>query len=538
MKKITIKTFSAGVLISMIAASAFVGIRQLSRQFIEAKAVSLPTTLDLNDCTNEEIRQYYSGLSSKSSEELTGTNLLKNLKGVIANNVSYFSYDNCTSIFVLTDRDWVNSPASSLPGTYNASTNTVTGYSHSSDINNNPYIHMLYCDYSVKDKTKYKGDGDVSTTSKSFDNEHAWSQTHGFKKGDSIQNLTGAGSDLHHLIAGTQYGNRTLHSNYSYGFVKENDSSWTSAMSSKPYETKNKRGEPLFAHSEDQQAKVFEPQDSDKGDIARALLYMVACYNNFDGSTPTNENPALKLVNYVISENTSGLSSENLEYGYYGILQDLLAWHKLDPVDDYEIHRNNLIYKNYQHNRNPFIDFPEWVDYAWGTVDYNPGSKTISYNPASTGSANPNSDAINGYNIVKVATNLEITTMPTKTVYSVGEQFDRTGMVVTATFEDNTTADVTGACTFTVDMSSVGEKEVTVKYQSLTKTFKITVNEAPKEKSIFEKIPWWVYVIVAVVVILIIVGIFAGVLKVNKKGKIKVSKSGVKKIVKGSKKKQ
>ena len=49
-----------------------------------------------------------------------------------------------------------------------------------------------------------------------------------------------------------------------------------------------------------------------------------------------------------------------------GILSDLLEWNKLDPVDEYEIHRNNLIYKNFQHNRNPFIDFPEWADYIWG----------------------------------------------------------------------------------------------------------------------------------------------------------------------------
>ena len=61
------------------------------------------------------------------------------------------------------------------------------------------------------------------------------------------------------------------------------------------------------------------------------------------------------------------------------MLSTLLEWHRLDPVSDYEIHRNNLIYNNYQHNRNPFIDFPSWADIAFGT---------------SSGYANVNEDAI------------------------------------------------------------------------------------------------------------------------------------------------
>ena len=43
-----------------------------------------------------------------------------------------------------------------------------------------------------------------------------------------------------------------------------------------------------------------------------------------------------------------------------GDLATLLQWHELDPVDDFEINRNNLIY-GFQNNRNPFIDHPELV---------------------------------------------------------------------------------------------------------------------------------------------------------------------------------
>ncbi len=35
--------------------------------------------------------------------------------------------------------------------------------------------------------------------------------------------------------------------------------------------------------------------------------------------------------------------------------------HAADPVDSLEIIRNDVIYTEFQHNRNPFIDYPEWV---------------------------------------------------------------------------------------------------------------------------------------------------------------------------------
>ena len=41
-----------------------------------------------------------------------------------------------------------------------------------------------------------------------------------------------------------------------------------------------------------------------------------------------------------------------------GMLDVLYNWHLSDPVDDFEIMRNEIIYQN-QGNRNPFIDHPE-----------------------------------------------------------------------------------------------------------------------------------------------------------------------------------
>ena len=41
--------------------------------------------------------------------------------------------------------------------------------------------------------------------------------------------------------------------------------------------------------------------------------------------------------------------------------QELRYWHQMDPVDEAELRRNDLIYE-LQGNRNPFIDNPGWVE--------------------------------------------------------------------------------------------------------------------------------------------------------------------------------
>ena len=519
----------------------------------EVKAATLPKTIYLRDNTDDEIRDYYSSLSSLSESELQGTNLLKNLKGIISNVSTYYTYSsNIPNIYVITERDWENSPAEEITtGTYNNSTQTLTNFKYANEVAENPYIKMLYCDYTVKNKTVYKGDGDVNASQKTFDNEHVWSQSHGFSDGTTAgSDLEGAGTDLHHLKAGTQYGNRILHSNYTYGFVKTNDSEWSEvvAANSKPYENKNKRGEPLFTHSQDQTPaagaakKVFEPQDCDKGDIARALLYMVACYNNLDGSTPTNSIPALWLQDYFVRENSTGFSSVDLANGYYGCLSDILAWHRMDPVDEFEIHRNNLIYNNYQHNRNPFIDYPQWVDYIWGVSEYTPSTRELDYDPAPTGSVNLDLDVINGYRneIEKIS----IERLPNKRDYKVGEQLDKTGMIVIATLTDNSELDVTDECRVSPQtFTSEGEQTVTVSYKGKTATFTVNVAAEEKQEDKTEEkkeFPIKLVIIIGAIIVgvIVIILIFAGILKVNKKGKIKVNKSKVKKIVKGTNKKK
>ena len=94
---------------------------------------------------------------------------------------------------------------------------------------------------------------------------------------------------------------------------------------------------------------VFEPADEYKGDFARTYFYMVTCYQNLTW---------VSKYSYMLQNNT------------YPTLKPwavdlLLRWHRDDPVSDKETARNDEVY-HLQHNRNPFIDYPELAEYIWG----------------------------------------------------------------------------------------------------------------------------------------------------------------------------
>ena len=60
----------------------------------------------------------------------------------------------------------------------------------------------------------------------------------------------------------------------------------------------------------------------------------------------------------MFTSNPTNLTAYSLSF--------LLDWHRQDPVSQKEIDRNQAIYDSIQHNRNPFIDYPELVEYIWG----------------------------------------------------------------------------------------------------------------------------------------------------------------------------
>ncbi|MDE7152955.1 MAG: endonuclease [Muribaculaceae bacterium] len=115
-------------------------------------------------------------------------------------------------------------------------------------------------------------------------------------------------------------------------------------------------------------AKVFEPADEYKGDLARAYFYMVCCYQNLTWR-----------YTYMVQQNlypTLNSWSVNL----------LLQWHRQDPPSQKEYDRNEEVYK-IQNNRNPFIDYPDLAEYLWGNKK---GQMFYTTNSGTTPTGDPN----------------------------------------------------------------------------------------------------------------------------------------------------
>ena len=134
-----------------------------------------------------------------------------------------------------------------------------------------------------------------------------------------------------------------LRSNYPYGVVSTNK-----GISNDPeHHALGKLGTSAITGAGSN--TVYEPDDKYKGDFARTFFYMVARYrdktlNSGEGSSMFTSSP-------------TDLTSYSLSF--------LLDWHRNDPVSEKEVDRNQGVYGE-QNNRNPFIDYPELVEYIWG----------------------------------------------------------------------------------------------------------------------------------------------------------------------------
>ena len=305
---------------------------------------------------------YYSSITSN----MKGDTLKEALYNIIKNHDKQ-SYDGLEVAMKVTDRDYNLSPI----GTDD----------------DDPYMYLMYADYNGNKSTAQKwskSHGSYGTlTNYVWNKEHIWAKANGFGNSGSCP----AYSDLHHLRASDWKCNNTR-SNYPFGNVSSHTTNnasydWTGSRKTNNYLSNG----------------VFEPRDSDKGDVARALFYMATRYYSGDGSGGTH----LSLTN--------GTDSSGGKWGY---LDTLLAWHEADPVDEFEAHRNDLIYEQFQHNRNPYIDHPE---YARAVFKNEPLVEP------------------------DTLTNLTYSGNLIKTSYKEGESFSSAGLTVTATFEkeDNST---------------------------------------------------------------------------------------------------
>lgn len=281
------------------------------------------THLNLGDLTDESVNEYYKGV-----EGLKGEALQSKLHEIIRDHTS-FTYAKTVDIMKITDRDWTLSPLSN---------EELVNYPFEVDEGiGDPYLRLLYGEQYNGTENAVKWSENHTTI---WNKEHTWAKSHG-DFGESRP----AGTDLHHLIAADAQINR-YHSNIDFGEPTKNITQRSDVRGNL---TTSSNGD------NDEGYKVFAPPLESRGDVARALFYMPTRYFNF---VSTGE-PKLIIVDEFSGETHAASASEP---GRMAWLSVLLKWHKDDPVDAYEVHRNNLIYNNFQGNRNPFIDHPEWVD--------------------------------------------------------------------------------------------------------------------------------------------------------------------------------
>ena len=146
-----------------------------------------------------------------------------------------------------------------------------------------------------------------------WNREHVWPQSLGGG------NTSGGGADLHH-IRPSDAGVNSSRGNKKYGEAGDNASSKTGT---------NPAVGVLGGYYN---STYFEPLDEVKGDVARICLYVYVRWGSEWGADSITE--------------------------VFQSVDVLLEWCELDPVDTWEMGRNEVI-QDIQGNRNVFIDYPE-----------------------------------------------------------------------------------------------------------------------------------------------------------------------------------
>jgi serine protease len=177
--------------------------------------------------------------------------------------------------------------------------------------------------YTGRSQAKTRNASGNSSDQDAWNREHVWPKSHGFP--DEGQ---WAHTDIHHL--------------------RPADVSVNSTRGNKDFDWGGSSIGEAPGNLTD--ADSFEPRAAVKGDIARMMFYLAIRYEGSDITGVGN----LELADNV---GTSG----NL----MGKRCALVSWHRQDPVSNDEIRRHGRIVER-QGNRNPFVDYPSWVEELFG----------------------------------------------------------------------------------------------------------------------------------------------------------------------------
>ena len=153
---------------------------------------------------------------------------------------------------------------------------------------------------------------------------NGWNREHVWPKSLGGNNTTGGGADMHHIRPSDAVVNSTR-GNKKYGYADGGKATYGS--------------NPASGYLGGYAGTYFEPLDNVKGDVARICLYVYVRWGSAWGADSITE--------------------------VFQSVDVLLEWCALDPVDTWEMGRNEVV-ESYQGNRNVFIDYPE---YAWLIFD-------------------------------------------------------------------------------------------------------------------------------------------------------------------------
>ncbi len=177
-----------------------------------------------------------------------------------------------------------------------------------------------------------------------WDNGNTWNREHSWPQSRGVDTeAMPDGSDMHHVFPARNSDN-SARGNLNFG----------GAFGAQPRGTVNDGGTKYY------------PGDLDVGLIARAQFYMAVRYDGSDSGT--------KDLELVAGNPTGGGTT-------MGDLNRLIEWHYAAVPDTFELRRNHVIYTDYQNNRNPFIDRPEFV---WSVFVDQANDSRITINGATT----------------------------------------------------------------------------------------------------------------------------------------------------------
>ena len=191
------------------------------------------------------------------------------------------------------------------------------------DLHPNGHVWDMYSN----NKVKFPGGGEAAP---GMNIEHSVAKSWwGGKENDAYK-------DLYHLNPSNIQAN-SARSSFPLGIVKNGQVTGTIKVGANSYGTTYN-------------GTSFEPLDEYKGDFARAYLYMFTCYEDLTWSS-SNAKTMLTSARYPMLQAWAA--------------QMLVEWSRMDPPSKKELDRAEAIYK-IQQNRNPYIDYPELVEYLWG----------------------------------------------------------------------------------------------------------------------------------------------------------------------------